>query len=91
MMPKAEKIKTGIYLLVFTSPVTHTYLYNIDTKGTLGNNGIQDRTSNSHSSFPGLQYYTKQKNDRPGTTTPSRLETHEPRKEQATPMNPMPH
>jgi hypothetical protein len=36
MMPKEEKIKAGIYLLVFTSPITHTYLYNIDTKGTLG-------------------------------------------------------
>jgi hypothetical protein len=34
-MPNEEKIKTGIYLLVFTSPVTHTYLYNINTKGTL--------------------------------------------------------
>jgi hypothetical protein len=40
MMPKEEKIKTGIYLLLFTSHVTHTYLYNINTKGTLGNGGI---------------------------------------------------
>jgi hypothetical protein len=39
-MPKEEKIKIGIYLLVFTSPVTLTYLYNINTKGTLGNGGI---------------------------------------------------
>jgi hypothetical protein len=50
MMPKAEKIKTGIYLLVFTSPDTHAYLYNIDTKGTLENGSIQGHASNSHSS-----------------------------------------
>jgi hypothetical protein len=62
-MPKGEKIKTGIYLLVFTSPVTHTYLYNITTKGTVENGGTQDHASNSHSCFPGLPYYTKQKNN----------------------------
>jgi hypothetical protein len=70
MMPKEEKIKIGIYMLVFTSPVTHTYLYSIDTKGTLGNGGIQDHTSNSHSSCPGPPYYTKQKNNQSDTTTP---------------------
>jgi hypothetical protein len=68
MMPKEEKVKTDIYLLVFTSPVTHTYLYNIDTKGTLGNSDIQDRANNSHTSCQGLPYYTKQKNNWPDTT-----------------------
>jgi hypothetical protein len=58
-MPKEENIKIGIYLLVFTSHVTHTYLYNIDTKGTLGNGGILDHSSNLHSSCPGLPSYTK--------------------------------
>jgi hypothetical protein len=82
MMPKEEKIKTCIYLLVFTSHMTYTYLYSIDTKGTLGNGGIQDCTSNSHSSCPGLPYYTKQKNNRLDTTTPRCLESHETRRKE---------
>jgi hypothetical protein len=91
MLPKEEKVKIGIYLLVLTSPITHTYLYSIDTKGTLGNDGIQDRASNSHASCPGLPYYTKQKNDRSSITTPRRLESREPRrKEQVAPVSLMP-
>jgi hypothetical protein len=91
MMSKEEKIKTGIYLLVFTRPVTHTYSFSIDTKGTHGNGGIQDYTSNLRSNCPDLPYYTKEKNSRPDTTTLHHLESSESgRKEQATPVSPRP-